>query len=803
MIYNNKDSLKGYIMKHLIHIKYNPFTVSTDITIDGLIQTFHQHFDYIQGRRLQDYLLSKEDSHVSLDSNELPWRGLFTELFHFLAKSNVDNIYELVISFEGTQYDFDDLLILKNQNNLFQSVEFKFDERSKNTHTLVERMEGLQRIYHRIEQGPIESLKDPSILSTLQHILKNEFHLSVVGLMKSGKSTFLNALLHQDLLPSRNMRTTAVLNYIRDNDQAPYFKVTEVDSDNLRKTYDEPATKALIDQLNDAEKDHQNPDSRFIKEIHIEGDIPKISSKILNAVFVDTPGGNNELVPEDEAKMIHAIRDENNGMILYVLNGRNLDTKDEHKILKEISATMNAKKLGKQSNERFLFVVTQIDEFNLEGGDNLNVLATRVFNKLSSAPFFIKEPNVFFVSSLAAKLTRIQNLNRMDKSKLNNYIEQLQDPHYWYWKYSTISTEEKEMYSNYVESLISQEAYLKMVEFNSGFVTLEKAIDQYLNKYAVAVKIKMVHDTFMNKVVEINMVENQRMLVREKEETLKKLSKELDFKNKEFEKIKASATYLKQVADIRIHEQAFADIKKTVQLEMDTLIESFQTQKHVKNDEMKELLKNFSKKSQTIVKNVEKKVDEVTTETNKVIVSLINNYQKLIKQIQKANLLQIGDVQLSKFDKFPKLQLDALVSISDKYKNTETTKKQVYIQGSWWERFWGKIFGYDADYTIYQDETIEVYDVSNIIKENGEKIKLALEQNFQSIVHDFSIEFNRVKNITIEGAKKLTDAIQEKYDELKLMLSEQQNAQKVLDEAKKKFEYTESIIQEVEKLMEV
>ncbi|MBO1929813.1 dynamin family protein [Providencia rettgeri] len=47
--------------------------------------------------------------------------------------------------------------------------------------------------------------------------LNNEFDAYVVATMSSGKSTFINAILGQDLLPAANEATTATIAHIFDD----------------------------------------------------------------------------------------------------------------------------------------------------------------------------------------------------------------------------------------------------------------------------------------------------------------------------------------------------------------------------------------------------------------------------------------------------------------------------------------------------------------------------------------------------------------------------------------------------------
>lgn len=53
-----------------------------------------------------------------------------------------------------------------------------------------------------------------------ENLENGEFSISVVGEFSAGKSTFLNALMGERLLPSFSSETTATINFLRHKDQA-------------------------------------------------------------------------------------------------------------------------------------------------------------------------------------------------------------------------------------------------------------------------------------------------------------------------------------------------------------------------------------------------------------------------------------------------------------------------------------------------------------------------------------------------------------------------------------------------------
>jgi len=182
----------------------------------------------------------------------------------------------------------------------------------------------------------------------LKNLSKREnepMKLAVSGLFSSGKSTFLNAMLSDDILPSGNLPITSKITYIR------YAKEAQ-----LKLTYDDGREELAAVENIAKYVDQQSAEQ--IKSInHITLYYPKEILKSI--VFVDTPGFNSSNKMDDE--ITEEILKNVDG-ILWLTMISNAGKKSEIDILE---------KYLKQYNQKSICIVNHKDENDDDEVDEL------------------------------------------------------------------------------------------------------------------------------------------------------------------------------------------------------------------------------------------------------------------------------------------------------------------------------------------------------------------------------------------------------------------------------------------------
>lgn len=177
-----------------------------------------------------------------------------------------------------------------------------------------------------------------SRLKNLSKRAEEPMKLAVSGLFSSGKSTFLNAMLSDDILPSGNLPITSKITYLRYG-KDPQLKLTYLDG------REEPTPLENI-----AKYASQQSADQITNISHITLYYPKEILK--NIVFVDTPGFNSPNKMDDETTEDIL---ENVDGIIWLTMISNAGKKSEIDILE---------KYFKQYNQKSVCIVNHKDEID-------------------------------------------------------------------------------------------------------------------------------------------------------------------------------------------------------------------------------------------------------------------------------------------------------------------------------------------------------------------------------------------------------------------------------------------------------
>ncbi len=157
-----------------------------------------------------------------------------------------------------------------------------------------------------------------------------KFNIAVVATMSAGKSTFINALLGHDYLPSRNEATTATITTVQDKDGLQVlFGCVEMDGGLVPCKH--LVTLEQMNQWNDDPK---------VRHIHLQGDLDNIGNHHAVVCVHDTPGTNNSGDTSHEAITMEFLRNNEMDAVIFVANGEHLCTTDEKRLLEDLQKTL-------------------------------------------------------------------------------------------------------------------------------------------------------------------------------------------------------------------------------------------------------------------------------------------------------------------------------------------------------------------------------------------------------------------------------------------------------------------------------
>lgn len=459
-----------------VFISHNPFTVETVFEINGTpVQSAFAEQN--RTRRLQLWI-----------------EYLFDELYNFTGGNTHFNL-----EFQGVEADWLDIQeAAKIANEKGMAIQLRWIE----SEDPVSRITKIQDLMKEAEKHPDfgDNLKkSPKIREMFNEAMNKDFDVYVAATMSSGKSTLINAMLGTDLLPAANEATTATIAQITDNDSKPVgeFVGSRFNKDGIEVDALQRVTLEMLKEWN------AKPDTKLIK---LEGNIIGINQREnVRLVITDTPGPNNSQDPEHARTTMQHIQDSvRNPLILYILNATQLGTKDDQQVLSEIAKIMQQG--GKQSKDRFIFVVNKMDAFDPEAGENVEAALGRVTKYLEDNG--IENPLIYPVSANLTRLYRKRtempdHLTRKERGDLTA-MEDLftEEPTMDLVKYMPLT-------SSVRRNL--KEKNLPLVLERSGLPAIESMIDEYIDKYNLPNRVNRAYQA-LNAAIAVSSNENETLV---------------------------------------------------------------------------------------------------------------------------------------------------------------------------------------------------------------------------------------------------------------------------------------------------
>lgn len=450
-----------------IYIEHNPFIVETHFLINGS--------EPAEGCKLSSY-------------KELRLQMWVESIFEEFSRQ-LNGETHFSVEFKGVESDYMDILDAAEAARADgMQIEVEWLPVKEVEHRLSE----IQSLMEQAKQNPqfneyIEN--NESVSKGFQEAFNRDFNLYVVATMSSGKSTLINAMLGQDLLPAANEATTATIAQITDDKTVgSQFMGRRIDADSSVSEEVE-VTSELLKEWNMLSNTRQ---------IDLRGDIVSMQEREnVRLVLTDTPGPNNSQDEDHERVTMSFIQDSyRNPLILYVLNASQLGINDDQNLLRLVAQTMA--RGGKQSKDRFIFAVNKMDNFDPENGENVSAALERVKAYLENNG--VPNPQVYPISANLTRLLRKNpdDLTRKERGDLNTMTE--------------LFLEEASMNLPSYMPLTSrvsralEERKISSVERRSGLPAVEVMIDEYIEKYTFPNRLKRAYDA-LNQAIEKGMRE--------------------------------------------------------------------------------------------------------------------------------------------------------------------------------------------------------------------------------------------------------------------------------------------------------
>ena len=737
-------------------------------------------------------------------------------LKHLIDKYND----KVEIDFSGIERDCDsleDAVLDFNKNN--PGFEIKFTRRLKFQNSDVEngvsKIEKLKMLYDdiRSKDCPFSDLRDNvKIEESFCKALDNDFEIAVVATMSSGKSTLINAMLGTELLPARNEATTATLSYIHDEDDTKEFRCEYFDSDGIKKEVN-PVTLEIMNELN----------NNCIPEIQLYGDIIGISSQKLKLVLTDTHGPNNSSNEDHKTHTFKVIKDSKyKPMILYVLNGTQLETNDDNTLLNIIADAMSEG--GRQASDRFIFVLNKADEFDPEKGESVTRMIEKTVKYLEGHG--IKNPKIFPCSAYFAKIIRQdlagKQFTRKEKIDLQGNIALFIDEKDMHFSdMAPLSSSVREKINKQLFAAKNTNDDRSEALIHTGIPAVEGAISEYLEKYALPAKITEALHSFKQIIDDIDDETKERDALKENEEKKAEVEAAIEIMQQMIDKGNRGQTLKAKIDALSVDDkikEAYEDLsgKKISDFVNSKKNQYNKTQvthqiaeKYI--SELKASLEEFSAVFELdiqnlINKNIGEEARRYVEEYNKYVSELLGcAFKHTVEASAVLGCLahmqfSSDDINNYEFEKREKVgsHTETKIETRTEYqKQTKTKKVKQSGVGGGVKRFFGGLFGKDWGYE-YKNYTEEIpverqYEVDYEVDDYAMRSYVNFAEFFKvEVIPEFDKFASVARDIAFENAKveekKLKNSFKVSFDELNKKIADKLEEQKKALSSKEDFE---------------
>lgn len=594
-----------------VFIKYNPYNLETELTVDEKKPAQNSQIGerILPGSRLQEWV------------EDLP---------QILIEEYNDTNFDVV--FHGTLLDFEDLkdafTQAFNRGELTATLDRIPAKETSDKEILID------EVFKEIQEGPFDELRDTEIISAFQHEKSSDFEVCVVATMSAGKSTLINAMLGTKLMPSKQEACTAIITKIKDNKNNDSWQAEVYNKDNCLIETHENLTYPTMERLNN-DKD--------VSVIKATGNIPFVSSEDVSLVLIDTPGPNNSRDPEHKKVQSDFLSKSSKSLVLYIMEGT-FGSDDDNALLQRIADSMKVG--GKQSKDRFIFVVNKMDDRRKEDGDTeqtLNRVRDYLFKKHG-----IANPNLFPAAALPALNIRLmQNGTELDDDTMDETEMKVRklnrNEHLHFENYATLPASICGDIKIKLDNAKSNNDANAEALVHTGIVSIEAAIRQYVQKYAKTAKIKNIVDTFMHKLDEVGCFEKTKQELAKNHEDSERIALQIETIRKKIDDVKSAQNFRVAVDNAVI---GVSDDAKEI---IDNIVQKYQAKIRQKIDDLR---------------GQELDMDDVMNEVYRLELyakSLEPNFQADLDELIRENLIKTSKALLQEYKK----KLESLTSEVD------------------------------------------------------------------------------------------------------------------------------------------
>lgn len=718
-------------------IEYNPYLVECVFKKNGKILNDKSKIGAKSKVRLQ-VLLGEQGN----------WKGLLEEI------SNTCDDNDIEISFRGRQIDYDDL---KYTIDLYKgSTRFRLlpNEKVINDADIIS---GLDTIFSEIKEKNLPAFKvknnaGKDIFEAYEEVKNGIFEVSVIATMSSGKSTLINSLLRTELMPASIDACTGTITEIYDKDNRKGYEAECYAEDGKTIVH-----RRQIVSAEDMKRYNADKNVAYIK---MEGSIAGITSDKMQLCLYDTPGTNYS-GNKKHKELTWTVIQQTNAVVLYIINATQMGIKDDHELLTEISREM--KKAGKQSRDRFIFVVNKADCLDPDKGETLDKFLDEVREYL--AQFDITEPILIPTTAYLA-LTIIKDqagvsLTRAEKNELRKVGDYVNYNDQHFEKYAALTPSIRLSLQNKVNEYHKEEDSELEALIHTGVPAVEETINEYIEKYAYPMKIKDAIRDITSIIDELDMRGKFERELSEDEDKLEQVRKQIKEANaKKEESNKISDNFKDKISQLELSDDRKKYEKFEMEKQLDSMLREYDHCEKIDKLKADRLIDEFSAKLEGYQEKFKYRLDgEINDKIYKKCMEMLEEYTKAVTWV--LNSIEIDGFDFEKVSSIEQIRISDIGELKSKHTHERFKDVEKWKDNPKRKGFLGFFRVWEPkkiSYTVKVQDGIEV-DVKKIVVDIMATFKDDMNKNISSIFEQAEKQVDAYKKVFTKNIENLDKEI--------------------------------------------
>lgn len=761
-------------------IKYNPYKVISTITVNG------------EGPKQNSKLKQFLNQRFQMWVDQIPT---------LLAEEYNDDEFEL--TFYGTELDYQDLLAAikaEEKNGIhFQAKKMPAKE-------FGDKERDIRDLFGRVRKLPFEELQSPAVANAFELAFNELLEVNVVATMSAGKSTLINALLGRKLMPSKQGACTATITKIQDDDDDT-FKATAVDANKTEIEHYSVLDYKTMMALN------KNPD---VSEVQVQGNIPFVTSDEVSLVLIDTPGPDNARDKRHGLVTAKALDQSSKMLVLFVMNGGKLHDEAQDAFLRKIAKSMSVG--GKQSKERFLFVINKMDAYDEEDDDIANETIPDTIKYLEDMG--IEDPNIFPAAAEPALLIkRYMNTNDEDErakllDKIKPIAQKMIDQEQLHLeKYPHLVRSCQMQIDDELENAIQNNDILGQALIHSGIRGIEETIRMYVTKYCRPAKITNVVNTFKHGLDSAEAFETTKKEIASRQDEQVELEGKISKLTKKLTSKEENEAFKKKLAKLEIGTKLTKNVGDLIADVEGSLTEFFsQCPAEMEEDEAITYIRNFAKLASTKQNEFQVALNRLLDEDIRAkSQQLLDEYIKKLAAISEEFSADGLTIDLASFvqGKLASLNEDCVLdgSIDSRIeKHKENRTRTVTKERKWFNPmrlFKGDYYEVEESYQVEVKEEIKFVSREKLSNQLVAPIRKTLMNERTRILQFAQEETENIKEYFYEQFDEVDDILAKKANELREATTSKKASEEALAKANDLLKQLETVKVELESILEI